>query len=618
MTMRILTGALLAAVLPVAAQAASTPSIDPQSAAILQAVRGAMLQRPLSSIASLHLVGSQTTVGIHASYEEWDDLGGLRFATAQTGGPLTGQNGWDGRVVWIGDGTGLVHVDGGASARLQAIDQAYLDTLAFLAPNADGAPVSYGGAKTEATHTYDILQVTPPGGTEFDLWIDRGTHLITKEVGTIGLTTVTVTLSDYRSSHGVTFPFNQAAATSQGNSQTIALTSIDVNQDVGPHLTVPVSHVHDTSIAGGTSTTVPIQVINNHVYLPLLVDGKGPYTFILDTGGALIVTPEVATAVKSSSAGSLQLGGVGNTTEAAGFTHLDSLQIGNATIRNQYSLVLPIGKAFGMSEGVHIDGMIGYEVVARFLTTIDYANSNLTLATLTDAPATAPNASAIPFYFDGTIPNVAIAVDGVQTDAEIDTGSRGSLSLTSPFVTAHPAIGADATTADGVAGFGIGGPAFAKLGRVSALQIGPFTLAHPTVSFGTQTKGAFANPLLSANLGGEVWKRFTVTFDYPHSAVLLAPNATYGRPFTYDRSGLFLIDNNDAYTVLDARAGTPAAQAGLAKGDVILSVDGAPATNQTLAQLRARFMGTAGTVVRLHVKNASGERDVTLTLRDYV
>jgi hypothetical protein len=29
-------------------------------------------------------------------------------------------------------------------------------------------------------------------------------------------------------------------------------------------------------------------------------------------------------------------------------------------------------------------------------------------------------------------------------------------------------------------------------------------------------------------------------------------------------------------------------------------------------------MGSAGTVLHLHVKNASGERDVTLTLRDYV
>ena len=616
--MRILTGALLAAVLPVAAQAASTPSIDSQSATILEAVRGAMLQRPLSSIASLHLVGSQTAVGIHATYEEWDDLGGLRFATAQTGGPLTGQNGWDGHVVWTGDGTGLVHVDGGASARLQAIDQAYLDTLAFLAPNADGAPVSYGGQKTEANHTYDILQVTPPGGTEFDLWIDAGTHLIAKEIGTIGNTTVSVTLSDYRSSHGITFPFSQMATTSQGNSQTIALTSIDVNQDVGPHLAMPVSHVHDTSIAGGRSTTVPIQVINNHIYLSLMVDGKGPFTFILDTGGALIVSSEIAAAVNSGSTGSAQISGVGNTTEAAGFTHLDSLQIGSATVRGQYALVLPIGKAFGMSEGVHIDGMIGYEVVARFLTTIDYANSTLTLATLTDAPATAPSATAIPFYFDGTVPNIAIAVDGIRTDAEFDTGSRGSLSLTSPFVAAHPAIGADATTANGVIGFGIGGPALGKLGRVSVLQIGPFTFAHPTVAFGTQTQGVFANPLVSANLGGDVWKRFTVTFDYPHLVVLLAPNAAYDRPFTYDRSGLFLVDNNDAYTVLDARAGTPAAQAGLTKGDVILSVDGAPATNQTLAQLRARFMGSAGTVVRLHVKNSTGERDVSLTLRDYV
>jgi C-terminal processing protease CtpA/Prc len=71
-------------------------------------------------------------------------------------------------------------------------------------------------------------------------------------------------------------------------------------------------------------------------------------------------------------------------------------------------------------------------------------------------------------------------------------------------------------------------------------------------------------------------------------------------------------------TVLGVRAGTAGAGAGLAKGDAILAVDGAPTTGITLAQLRTLLMGPAGTVVHLHVKNATGERDATLTLHDYV
>lgn len=34
-----------------------------------------------------------------------------------------------------------------------------------------------------------------------------------------------------------------------------------------------------------------MEVINNHLYVHLSLNGKGPYTFILDTGDS-IITPE--------------------------------------------------------------------------------------------------------------------------------------------------------------------------------------------------------------------------------------------------------------------------------------------------------------------------------------
>jgi hypothetical protein len=616
MSKTILAAALLAVALPAFAQAAA-PAIDPRSVTVLAAVRSAMFHRPLSSVTSLHLAGTQITSGLHATFQEWDDLRGQRWVQAQVGGALTGTNGWDGHNAWVQDGTGLFHVDAGASTRLQSIDQAYLDTFAFLAPNAGGGNVSYGGQKTDKGRSYDILNVTPANGSPFAIWIDAHTHLVAKETGTIGLISATTNLSGYHTSHGVTFPHSLVSVTSDGNSQAVSLSAVGVNQNVRARMKVPASNVRDASIAGGT-TTVPIQIINNHIYVRGLLDGKGPFTFILDTGGAFIISPEVAAALKSGATGSAQIGGVGNATEAAGFTHIDALQIGDATVRNQYSLVLPIDKGFGVAEGLHIDGMIGYEFVARFLTTIDYAASTMTLAGLPAAPAIAPNATAVPFFFNGTIPIVPIQIDGIHANGEFDTGSRGSLTLTSPFVAANPTLAADATTADGVAGFGIGGPSFAKLGRATEVKIGPFSFTHPTVAFVTQTQGGFADPLAPQNIGGDIWKRFTVTFDYPHSQVLLAPNASFGSAFVYDRSGLFLIDTGGAHVVLSARAGTPGAAAGLTKGDAILSVDGASAATMTLAQLRTTFMGPVGTVVRLRVKSAAGERNVDLTLRDYV
>jgi C-terminal processing protease CtpA/Prc len=116
-----------------------------------------------------------------------------------------------------------------------------------------------------------------------------------------------------------------------------------------------------------------------------------------------------------------------------------------------------------------------------------------------------------------------------------------------------------------------------------------------------------------------VWRRFDLTFDYLHARLLLAKNAQFDQPFGYDRSGLFLIDSDGAYTVLSVLPGSPAAAAKLAKGDVLLTVNGAPTANQSLAALRGLLSGPAGTIVKLHIRGPRGvERDATVTLADYV
>jgi PDZ domain/Aspartyl protease len=601
------------------AAADSAPAAPASARTLLNSLRKAMLERPVASLVSLHTVGAVEILGIRGRAQEWDDVRSVRFTTAQNAGPLSGASGWDGKAAWNQDYAGLVTIDAGAAGRLQAIDQAYLGNLRYLRPDAGGATVIYAGQRTEAGTTYDVLAVTPANGSELDLWLDPQTHLIARITSTIGIVSTTTTLSNYRRVDGITYPFENRTQTSTGNSFSEHVSSFEVNSDVAERMRVPGQNVHDFSIKGAGSATVPLQIVNNHVYLSVIVDGIGPYTFVLDSGGDYIVTPEVARAVQAKTTGGLQLQGVGNATEGATFAHVNSIAIGNAVVRNQYSLVLPIATGFGVAEGLKIDGMVGYQLLARFLTTIDYANAKLTLAMPSIGPAAAPGASAIGFYISGTIPRIPIAVDGVTTTAEVDTGNRGGLELSSPFLAAHPAIAALAKTEPGVVGFGVGGPAYARLGRIPALQIGPYTINNSIASLTYQSKGAFADPFNPANIGGAIWRRFDVTFDYAHSQLLLAKNANFDGPFSYDRSGLFLIDANGAYTVLSVFPGTPAAAAGLAKGDVVVSINGASAASTSLAGLRTLLAGAPGDVVHLHIRGPAGrERDVTLVLKDYV
>lgn len=595
-----------------AAAAAATPT-----GALLDNLRKATLSRPLSSISSIHVTGSVEVLGLRGTAQEWDDVRGMRFAQAQDAGALSGSTGWDGHTAWSQDYSGLVTIDGGATGRLQSINQAYLDNFGYLRPNAGGAIVVYAGKRTDAGKEYDVLAVTPPYGSEVDLWIDPQSHLIARETATIGINTFTTTLSDYRHVDGVAYPFSNATVTSSGNSSVAKLKSLELNTSVNDKLRVPAQNVHDFEIAGG-STTAPLQIINNHIYVSVMLDGRGPYTFVLDSGGDYIITPDVAQALAAKSAGGLQLQGVGSASEGASFAHIGTIGVGNAVVHDQYVLVLPIATGFGMAEGLHIDGMIGYQFLARFVTTIDYANSQITLR-MPAGPVSAPATDAIvPFYIDGTIPRIPVTVTDVATNAEVDTGSRAGLTLSAPFVAAHPTVAALAKTPLVVAGFGIGGASFARLGRVPAVGIGSFTIANSVVDFTEQSKGAFADPYNPANLGGAILRRFTVTFDYHHQQMILSKNADFDTPFNYDRSGLFLVNVNGAFTVLSALAGSSGANAGINKGDVIVSVNGTPTSSLTLAGVRTTLAGPAGTVVHMRVRTGTAERDVQLTLADYV
>src|SRR5579871_647619 len=355
------------------------PAASASSKSVLDELRKAMLTRPVASLESIHAVGSMQSLGISGRAQEWDDVRGVRFTVDQNAGPLSGASGWDGKVAWSQDYAGLVTIDGGASGRLQAIDQAYLDNLRYLRPDAGGATVVYAGRREQNGTTYDVLAVTPPEGTEIDLWIDPRTHLIAQETTAVGILSFRTTLSDYRRIDGVTYPFDSTTQTSTGNTFTTRMSSLEVNTDVADRVRVPAPDVHDFTVAAGAAT-VPLQIVNNHLYLSVMLNGRGPFTFVLDSGGDYIVTPDVAAALAAKSSGSMQLGGVGSATEAAGFTRLESIGIGGAVVRNQYAIVLPIATGFGMAEGMRIDGMVGYQLLARFLTTVDYANSKITFA----------------------------------------------------------------------------------------------------------------------------------------------------------------------------------------------------------------------------------------------
>jgi hypothetical protein len=591
---------------------------DPRAESVLRASAAALGVDALGRVHTLHLRGGARIAGVPGTVDSWQNVRDGSFAVYVDAGPLSGAGGYDGSRAWNRDAGGVVYDDASADARYAALDTEYLNRYGPWLPGHGGAAIAYAGAREDAGARYDVLRVSPPGGLPFELWLDARTHLPARSVTPIGRTTTVTRWSDYRAVDGLRVAFAQSIESEQSASAFTA-TAAEADGPAAPAmLRRPVSDVHDFSIANGTSTTIPFELVDNHVALPVTIDGKGPFTFIFDTGGQNLLDTGLAKELGIAATGGINGSGVGATTEAFQFATVGALGVGGATLRKQSFLLAPVRAGFGAGSGVRVDGLIGFDVLARFVTTFDYGAKRVVLAT--GGTAAHGGGKTIPFVFNGTQPMIACAIARVPGNCTVDTGSRIGLSVMSPFVAAHPAVVPPAVTAVGANGFGVGGPALGRLGRLT-LSFGGFTVPDVVSDLSSQTQGFFADPFVAGNIGGSVWKRFAVTFDYAHETMTLVPGAAFAARDTYDRSGAFITNQAGKVVVVDVRPGTPAAAAGLARGDVLTAVDGRELGpgESAVAKLRALFLDPPGTVIRLGVAGKDGAgRTVSLTLRDYV
>ncbi len=558
--------------------------------------------------------------GLTGTGEALDDVAGGRYVDHFKVGPMSGGEGYDGTIAWSQDASGQSLADEGGDARLGAANESYRRAYGYWRPERWPAQIEDAGAHDENGRRFLVVRITPKGGRPFDLWIDAATMLVDRVVEKTAIETRTTFLTDYRTVGGVKIAFAERSTNGDPRyDQRVAIESVELN---GPApdaaFKLPAPPPPDFTIAKGeSSTTVPFDLVNNHIYIDVMLNGKGPFRIMFDTGGENVVTPEVAKELGVSSEGTFEGRGVGEKSEDVGFTRVETVQIGDATIAKQVFAVFALGP-FAAVEGVPQLGLVGYEVFKRFVVRVDYDKKLLTLS-LPSAFHYNGTGTEVPFTFKEHMPQVEGSLDGIAGKFEIDTGSRDSVSILAPFAETHGLRERYGASVAAVTGWGVGGPARGLVTRASSLRLGTVEVARPVVDLTLQKKGSLTDPYVAGNVGGGVLKRFTVTFDYGRQRLIFEPNANNARPDTYDRAGMWINRGTDGFDVLDVVAGGPAGVAGLAVGDRITAVDGTSVDRLSLPAVRERFRtAPAGTKVGLTVHGDDGPRNLTIVLRDLV
>jgi len=571
----------------------------------------------VESKATLKVEYAYSGQGMTGKVASLDDLKSGSWVDTFAIGPATGANGFDGTHAWQKDQSGAVTLQDAADARKLAINESYRRANMWWRPDFGGATVVSDGEKTDGGSTYDVLTVTPRGGENFDAWFDAKTHLLSRLVEAQGMKTVTTFNSDYRNEDGVQIPGKQH--TNEGDrkyDQDLTLTSATFLPKQDPSVySMPKVVMTDATIAGGNETTFPFHLYNNHIYADVQVNGKGPYQFIFDTGGMNLLTPPLVASLGLKSEGAMQGGGAGSGHMDVGMTKVSSLSLGNAQVKDQVFLVMPLN-AMSNIEGVGMPGMVGFETFRRFVTVVDYGKGTITLIK-PDKFDPKDSGTPVKFAFNGNGVDAPATYNGVPGVFTIDTGSRASLTLNGPFAKEH---GFDKGRVDAVTGWGVGGPTRSVAVRGGDLKLGGFDIKGPVVEVSTDKGGAFAGKNESGNIGAGILKRFIVTLDYEHQTMYVKPvTVPVADLDTFDRSGMWINEDDAGYKVVDVTKGAPAEQAGLKAGDEIVAVDGKPAKSIPVYEMRKRLRDEApGTVVKFAVKRGSETKDVSVKLKDLI
>ena len=533
-------------------------------------------------------------------------------------GPTSGTNGFDGTHAWEKEQSGTVTPQEGGDVRQLAVNEAYRNQHSWWRADRGGAQITSAGQQHEDGKTYDVLTVVPEHGNPFDAWFDTQTHLLARTVEMQVTQKITTFYSNYANTDGVQIAHKLVVDDGSGaaNRQTMTLTSVHFRpaRDKSAYAKPP-SDLHDYTLDSGvTETTVPFQLINNHIYAAVSINGSKPLNFIFDTGGHDILTPATAKMLGVKPQGSQTASGAGDNVEQSGVATVASIKVGAATLSDQPVGVLQFSNA---SEGIDEQGMIGYEFFARFITRFDYGKHQITFI---DKKHFDPKDAGTPvrFRFYHQFPEVLGSYDGIPGRFGIDTGARTALSLTRPFAEKNHLRDREKSGIEALTGWGVGGPTRGFVFRGKDLQLDGLTIAAPLTEFSLDKGGAGGVDAFPNNVGGGVLKRFVVTLDYDHQLMYLKPiQGKVDDLDTFDRSGMWLNGAKQGFKIVDVGKGTPADTAGLRAGDVITAVDGQPVSAIHLYDLRKRLRNDApGTTVTITVTRDGAPQTAKLTLRD--
>lgn len=407
---------------------------------------------------------------------------------------------------------------------------------------------------------------------------------------------------------------------------------------------------------------IRFELINNLMIIPMEVNGAS-LNFILDSGVSkpILFNLTGQDSIELREVSQITIRGLGDGEPVEALRSLNntfSIQ-SLKNLSQELYVVLDKEMNFSSSLGIPVHGIIGYDLFRDYVVEINYSRQFVRFHNpATYARKTRKDEVTLPLtlaenkaYLHGSV--VVDNQGEIPVKLLMDTGSSDALWL---FPDTEKGLTVPDNHYEDYLGKGLSGTIYGMRTKIQQVRLGDFILQDAKAAFPHMESFRLASNLGDRNgsAGGELLKRFNMVVDYPGQQITLSKNALFNQPFQFNLAGIELehagiryiaeriadsngLVRNDENTfssvqimvgsqtrlslvpeivVSAIRAGSPAEEVGLRRGDVILAVNGKPVHRYKLQEVMEMINHKKGRSIRLLIERYNEDLLFSFVLRD--
>lgn len=432
--------------------------------------------------------------------------------------------GYDGKQCWIQQGEHVFPADETTTQRIvEEVKHGMVLLLKLGEPN----------ARIEAADRIEVngrpctgLKIYAEDGKPSTFYADDETHLILRSdyVGTDleqGVTSTKICeYKDNRPIMGSVMPYHITEYSNEKKSAETDIKSIakvDIDDSIFSIPTEkPIARLKKGPV------TIPFEYLSNEIVVRVTINDSQTLRFLVDTGATQsILDQDVAGTLGKFKPSNISMT-TGAGSVAMNYMNLDKVTLGDVVLNNVPVAVTSLA-SFDHLIGARPAGLIGANILKRFLITFDYEKKTITLRDpsesidLTDVeivktkPALGISGLAVDGVLDGAVPVTCL----VDTGAAFNNISEGVVKsiLPSSLLPMGDVLGLD------------GRRIKTSSVRFKNIKLGKLSVNNPVFSVASQNAavpaGIFSGGTKLAVLGNPFWSRYRMTVDYRGQRLLL-------------------------------------------------------------------------------------------------